>query len=106
MLTYVALFYGNIIKTDSLIVATVVFICSLCTNFVQLCTNFLKFIESLRELFSEVFKPVCFIIFRTADYTLGIFQSIGFKEFHDYLLMDEQGRQTRLGKAHYVVGNS
>ena len=66
----------------------------------------IKVIESLRKLFLEVFKPCYFVIFRTADYTLGIFQSIGFKEFHDYLLMDEQGRQTRLGKAHYVVGNS
>ena len=66
----------------------------------------LKFVESLRKLFLEVFKLCCFIIFRKADYTLGIFQSIGFKEFHDYLLMDEQGRQTRLGKAHYVVGKS
>ena len=33
ILTYAALFYGNIIKTDSLIVTAVVFICSLYTHF-------------------------------------------------------------------------
>ena len=42
--------------------------------------------------------------FRKADYSLGIFQSIGFKEFHDYLLLDEDKKQTEIGKAHYIVG--
>ena len=42
--------------------------------------------------------------FRTADYTHGIFQSIGFKEFHDYLLQDEKERQTELGKANRIIG--
>ncbi|XP_045160418.2 tRNA dimethylallyltransferase-like isoform X2 [Mercenaria mercenaria] len=33
-----------------------------------------------------------------ADYTTGIFQSIGFKEFHDYLMLDEEKRETEEGK--------
>ncbi|XP_052264680.1 tRNA dimethylallyltransferase-like isoform X2 [Dreissena polymorpha] len=36
---------------------------------------------------------------RAADYTRGIFQSIGFKEFHDFLLMDADSRQTEKGQA-------
>ncbi|XP_059469792.1 tRNA dimethylallyltransferase [Neocloeon triangulifer] len=32
------------------------------------------------------------------DYTKGIFQSIGFKEFHPYLVMDESERQTEESK--------
>ena len=31
-------------------------------------------------------------LFRLADYTKGIFQSIGFKEFHNYLLLTEKQR--------------
>ncbi|CAI9727888.1 tRNA dimethylallyltransferase-like isoform X1 [Octopus vulgaris] len=31
------------------------------------------------------------------DYTLGIFQSIGFKEFHEYLIMSEEERNTKKG---------
>ncbi|XP_064626774.1 tRNA dimethylallyltransferase-like [Lineus longissimus] len=31
---------------------------------------------------------------KVADYTLGIFQSIGFKEFHDYLILPEEERGT------------
>ncbi|XP_074640510.1 tRNA dimethylallyltransferase-like [Tubulanus polymorphus] len=33
-----------------------------------------------------------------ADYETGIFQSIGFKEFHPYLMLDDQGRQTYDGQ--------
>ncbi|XP_065348951.1 tRNA dimethylallyltransferase isoform X2 [Cloeon dipterum] len=33
-----------------------------------------------------------------ADYTKGIFQSIGFKEFHPYLIMDEAQRETEESK--------
>ncbi|KAK7492875.1 hypothetical protein BaRGS_00015822 [Batillaria attramentaria] len=32
------------------------------------------------------------------DYTLGIFQSIGFKEFHEYLIMSPEERETPQGK--------
>ena len=35
---------------------------------------------------------------RDADYTLGIFQTIGFKEFHDYLLLSAEERQTARGR--------
>eukprot|EP00106_Octopus_bimaculoides_P004724 XP_014772166.1 PREDICTED: tRNA dimethylallyltransferase, mitochondrial-like [Octopus bimaculoides] len=32
------------------------------------------------------------------DYTLGIFQSIGFKEFHEYLILSEEERNTKKGE--------
>ncbi|XP_018333826.1 tRNA dimethylallyltransferase [Agrilus planipennis] len=32
------------------------------------------------------------------DYTKGIFQSIGFKEFHEYLMLNETERQSELGQ--------
>ena len=35
---------------------------------------------------------------READYTTGIFQSIGFKEFHDYLLLPEDERGSTRGQ--------
>lgn len=35
---------------------------------------------------------------KEADYTLGIFQSIGFKEFHSYLILPEEERKTNEGK--------
>jgi len=37
-------------------------------------------------------------VFRDADYTLGIFQTIGFKEFHDYLLLSAEEKQTARGR--------
>ena len=33
-----------------------------------------------------------------ADYTVGIFQSIGFKEFHNYLLLAEEEQNSVSGK--------
>ena len=36
--------------------------------------------------------------YREVDYTIGIFQSIGFKEFHEYLLLTEEDRQSNSGK--------
>ena len=38
------------------------------------------------------------MFFSKADYTRGIFQSIGFKEFHDYLILSEEEKQTDKGK--------
>lgn len=38
------------------------------------------------------------------DYTHGIFQSIGFKEFHEYLVLGEQDRQGEQGKKLYQQG--
>ncbi|KAF7265879.1 hypothetical protein GWI33_020626 [Rhynchophorus ferrugineus] len=35
---------------------------------------------------------------RTADYTKGIFQSIGFKEFHDYLILTEDEKASETGQ--------
>ncbi|KAL8612123.1 hypothetical protein ACOMHN_014002 [Nucella lapillus] len=39
-----------------------------------------------------------------ADYTLGIFQSIGFKEFHQYLILPLEQRETPEGKALFEKG--
>ncbi|KAK7100254.1 tRNA dimethylallyltransferase-like [Littorina saxatilis] len=38
------------------------------------------------------------------DYTLGIFQSIGFKEFHQYLILPPEKRETEEGKALFQQG--
>ncbi|XP_071535710.1 tRNA dimethylallyltransferase isoform X2 [Panulirus ornatus] len=38
------------------------------------------------------------------DYTKGIFQSIGFKEFHEFLILPEEERETEKGKRLYEAG--
>lgn len=38
------------------------------------------------------------------DYTKGIFQSIGFKEFHEFLILPEEERETEKGKKLYEAG--
>jgi tRNA dimethylallyltransferase len=40
-------------------------------------------------------KLVCFL--RRADYSQGIFQSIGFKEFHEFLVLPPAERGTERG---------
>lgn len=39
-----------------------------------------------------------YFYFSEADYTRGVFQSIGFKEFNNYLLLDENERNTEQGQ--------
>lgn len=47
----------------------------------------------------------CFLfVFREPDYTLGIFQSIGFKEFHDYLTLPADQKETSLGHEYLSKG--
>ncbi|KAK4295066.1 hypothetical protein Pmani_032349 [Petrolisthes manimaculis] len=43
-------------------------------------------------------------ILSSPDYTHGIFQSIGFKEFHEYLVLGEEDRQGEQGKKLYQEG--
>nr|CAD7198691.1 unnamed protein product [Timema douglasi] len=38
------------------------------------------------------------------DYTTGIFQSIGFKEFHDFLMLNEEERESPEGKRLFQRG--
>jgi tRNA dimethylallyltransferase len=38
------------------------------------------------------------------NYTRGIFQAIGFKEFHDYLLLPDTERKTELGEKLFANG--
>jgi tRNA A37 N6-isopentenylltransferase MiaA len=38
------------------------------------------------------------------DYTRGIFQAIGFKEFHDYLLLSDAERKTEHGEKVFANG--
>lgn len=38
------------------------------------------------------------------DYTIGIFQSIGFKEFHDYLLLDSDQQESAQGQKLFRQG--
>lgn len=39
-----------------------------------------------------------------ADYTKGIFQSIGFKEFHEFLILPEEERDGEKGRRLYEAG--
>lgn len=39
-----------------------------------------------------------------ADYTKGIFQAIGFKEFHQYLLLQEKDRNSEEGSKFFHAG--
>ncbi|KAK8392812.1 hypothetical protein O3P69_014923 [Scylla paramamosain] len=39
-----------------------------------------------------------------ADYTKGVFQSIGFKEFHDFLVLSEEERSSEKGRRLYEAG--
>ncbi|KAL4706215.1 hypothetical protein ACJJTC_018399 [Scirpophaga incertulas] len=41
---------------------------------------------------------------RPADYTKGIFQTLGFKEFHEYLMLTQEQRESENGKA--LLNNS
>lgn len=41
---------------------------------------------------------------KSYDYTRGIFQAIGFKEFHDYLLLSETERQSEHGQKVFANG--
>ncbi|KAL4236004.1 tRNA dimethylallyltransferase [Mactra antiquata] len=41
---------------------------------------------------------------KEADYTVGIFQSIGYKQFHEYLILNEEERQTDHGKQLLEIG--
>ena len=42
---------------------------------------------------------------RHCDYTLGIFQSIGFKEFHNYLTLSEEERENEDGQKLLLEGD-
>lgn len=41
---------------------------------------------------------------RELDYTTGIFQSIGFKEFHEYLILPEEEKHSEKGKLLFEKG--
>ncbi|UJR27967.1 hypothetical protein I4U23_009225 [Adineta vaga] len=50
------------------------------------------------EKFHEEYNRTCAQAEQSYDYTRGIFQAIGFKEFHDYLLLSEDERKSEHGK--------
>ena len=39
-----------------------------------------------------------------ADYSVGIFQSIGFKEFHEYLLLNQEDQNSQKGQEKFSEG--
>jgi tRNA A37 N6-isopentenylltransferase MiaA len=43
-------------------------------------------------------------VYSEADYTKGIFQAIGFKEFHQYLLLSEEDRNSEEGSKFFHAG--
>lgn len=47
---------------------------------------------------------LCIIYYRELDYTTGIFQSIGFKEFHEYLILPEEEKHSERGKLLFEKG--
>lgn len=47
---------------------------------------------------------LCIIYYRELDYTTGIFQSIGFKEFHEYLILPEEEKHSEKGKLLFEKG--
>jgi hypothetical protein len=51
-------------------------------------------------------SPTGICCYREIDYTTGIFQSIGFKEFHEYLLIPEEEKISDKGKAMFQKGVS
>lgn len=58
--------------------------------------------RSLTNQYASLFaSSAAYIImkmnFRSRNYTLGIFQSIGFKEFHSYLILPEEERDSKTG---------
>jgi tRNA dimethylallyltransferase len=48
-------------------------------------------------------NDICFVR-SEADYTKGIFQSIGFKEFHEYLILSEDDRNSEKGSKLFHAG--
>ncbi|XP_050400767.1 tRNA dimethylallyltransferase isoform X2 [Patella vulgata] len=54
----------------------------------------------LKELedFHKQYKKLTLENKRKLDFELGIFQTIGFKEFHNYLILDDEDKQTKKGK--------
>lgn len=45
-----------------------------------------------------------FFFFRSIDYTIGILQSIGLKEFRDYLILNEEDRKSDAGNKLFTEG--
>jgi tRNA A37 N6-isopentenylltransferase MiaA len=43
-------------------------------------------------------------VYSEPDYTKGIFQAIGFKEFHQYLLLSEEDRNSEKGSKLFHAG--
>ena len=46
----------------------------------------------------SIYVRILLLFSSSVDYTCGIFQSIGFKEFHNYLLLSEEKKQTQEGQ--------
>ena len=60
----------------------------------------------IRELeqFHEEYNRACAEADESFDYTRGVFQAIGFKEFHDYLLLSENERKSEHGAKLFANG--
>lgn len=48
--------------------------------------------------FFSIVYLFCFVLEQSQDYQHGIFQSIGFKEFHEYLTADRETSQEELNR--------
>lgn len=56
------------------------------------------------EQFHEEYNRTCAEADKSFDYTRGVFQAIGFKEFHDYLLLAESERKSEHGEKIFANG--
>ena len=54
--------------------------------------------------FHDEYNRTCMESEKSFDYTRGIFQAIGFKEFHDYLLLSDVERKTEHGEKVFANG--
>merc|ERR1739838_1103301 len=61
-------------------------------------------VQELEDFHSKYNAPRLEGAAEEADYSKGIFQSIGFKEFHNYLLLSEEARKSEQGKKLYEEG--
>ncbi|CAF4190131.1 unnamed protein product, partial [Rotaria sordida] len=60
--------------------------------------------EEQLEKFHEEYNQTCTQAEQSYNYTRGIFQAIGFKEFHDYLLLSNIERKSEHGEKVFANG--
>ena len=60
-------------------------------------------IDELSQFHNE-YNQTCTESAQSYDYTRGVFQAIGFKEFHEYLLLSNDERKSEQGEKAFANG--